>query len=289
MFFGWMRTNGVRNVCLFNTVKIKVCSPVITTDWDRPSQATVTHSVIPLRQQPWLTNWTTLTGIASFSSYYCRWSLRFKLTKLVSIHQILIIMDSRGTLLYVTVGTRLPSLPKLKPCRVSTGLLSQYLTEMNQNWPSLHVNLKSSGSKLHNVYILFPVPFFGWMRKNGGRRGPRPNKQKTETNKTKNPLTKLTTIIWKTTTNKQTKTYQQMSEQTKQQQTKKLARKQLNETGIHDWPTLNVDIMSATRHARTYTLTQAVTTPPPSARPPLFSPTSITPFSIVIYRIYVPG
>ena len=39
-------------------------------------------------------------------------------------------------------------------------------------------------------------------------------KQTKETNKTQIPLTKLTTIILKTITNKQTKTYQQMSEQT---------------------------------------------------------------------------
>ena len=57
MFFGWMRTNGGRNVCLFNTVKIKVCSPVITTDWDGPpSQATVTQWYQAAVVTDWLNN-----------------------------------------------------------------------------------------------------------------------------------------------------------------------------------------------------------------------------------------
>ena len=281
VFFGWMRTNGGRNVCLFNTVKIKVCSPVITTDWDRPSQATVTQSVIPLRQQPWLTNWTTLTGIASFSSYYCRWSLSFKLTKLVSIHQILIIMDSRGTLLDVTVGIRLPSLPKLKPCRVSTGLLSQYLIEMNQNWPSLDVNLKSSGSQLRSVFILFPVPFFGEMRKKRREKGAsaKQNKKPPKNNNRKQkqkPLTKLTTIILKTT-NKQ----KPINKCRNKQNNNKETCKKTTERNSNTWLTNTKRWHHVGNSARMniHTLKHRPWPPTPT---PLFSPTLITPFSMLL-------
>ena len=189
MFFGWMRTNEGRNVCLFNTVKIKVCSPVITTDWDRPSQATVTQSVIPLRQQPWLTNWTTLTGIASFLSYYCRGRLSFKLTKLVSIHQILTIMDSRGTLLDWRDSTDQTTIFAEVKTMSSQHRISQSVLDWNESELTLPL-CKFEIFRIEITQCLYFVScavflfcfLFWWMRKNGGlRRGPRPNKQKKQT------------------------------------------------------------------------------------------------------------